>query len=80
MPGAISGSGDDKGYTFTIQATSEEIQEYYDQELRKLGASSLAIGQGDEKSTIIMIYILDGAPVSVSIIPQEDFMLVMIVK
>lgn len=79
MPGAISGEGDDKGYSFTIQATPEEIQEYYDQELRKLGATPFAVGQGDAQGTVLLMYMMDGGIISISIIPQEDFVLVIIV-
>lgn len=80
MPGAISGSGDDKGYTFTIRASTDEIQRYYDREMQKVGATPFAIGQGDGKNTVLVIYMLDGGTVSIMMLPQDDFVVVMIVK
>lgn len=80
MPGAIAGDGNDQGYRFTINATVDEIQQYYDRELGKLGATPFAVGQGDGKDTVLVIYMLDDTPVSVMMMPSDGFVLVMIVK
>jgi len=80
MPGAINGEGDDKGYTFTIHATSEEIQQYYQTELTKQGANLFATGEGNEKGTVLLIFMMGTDVVSISIIPHDDLMLVLIVK
>jgi hypothetical protein len=80
MPGAISGNGDDKGYRFTTHASSGEIQKYYDNELKKLGATLMGVGEGTEKSTVLMVFTKDDLVIGVSIIPQGDFTLVMIVE
>ena len=41
MPGAIAGEGDEEGYVFTLKATSQQVQEYYQQGLRLLQAVPL---------------------------------------
>jgi hypothetical protein len=80
MPGAISGSGDDGLYRFTTHASSEEIQKFYEDELEKFGATLIGVGEGTEKKTVIMFYTKNNMNISVSIIPQGDIMLVLIVE
>lgn len=80
MPGAIAGEGDDKGYSFTIKASPEEIQEYYEYELGKLGWTMFAAGQGTTQA-ILLIFMKDGGTCSVSILPQADgIVYVMLIK
>ncbi len=80
MPKAIAGDGDSKGYTFTIQATSDEIQDFYAKAMAKLGWTMFATGKGTTE-TILLIFMKDTATASVSIIPQADgTMYVLIVK
>lgn len=80
MPGAINGESDSKGYTFTIQAASEVIQQYYEAELGKLGFDLFAAGDGNEKNTVLLIFMKDIEIISVSILPHDDLILVLIVK
>jgi hypothetical protein len=80
MPNAIAGEGDSTGYAFTINASPDEIQEYYEQELGKLGWNMLASGQGTTNA-ILLIFMKDTSTFSVSIIPQTDgVMYVLLVK
>ncbi len=80
MPNAIAGEGDSKGYSFTINATPEEIQNFYEKELGKLGWNMLASGQGTTNA-ILLIFMKDTNTFSVSIIPQPDgIMYVLLVK
>ncbi len=79
MPGAIAGEGDAGGYRFTIQASPEEIQKYYEKELPKLGWNFLATGEGDA-GAFILIFSGSSGPLSVSIIPNGDQYIVMLVK
>src|SRR5690349_14879110 len=37
MPGATTGEGDEEGYVFAIKATSQQVQDYYQVELTRLG-------------------------------------------
>ena len=80
MPGAIAGEGDSAGYSFTIEATPEEIQAFYEQELAKLGWNMFASGQGATDTVLLMF--MQGADIfSLSIIPQPDgIMYVLLVK
>lgn len=80
MPNAIAGEGDNKGYSFTINASPDAIQKFYEKELGKLGWTLLASGQGKTSSTLL-IFIKDTSTLSVSIIPQPDgIMYVLLVK
>ena len=80
MQNAIAGEGDSEGYSFTIDAPLEEIQRFYEQELGKLGWNMFASGQGTT-DTVLLIFMKDAAILSVSIIPQPDgIMYVMLVK
>lgn len=79
MPGAIAGEGDTGGYRFTIKASRDEIQAFYESELRKLGWTLLGLGQGDTGAAI-MIFTGNDGTLSVSIIEHEAEFIVMIVK
>jgi hypothetical protein len=71
MPDAIAGEGDSTGYLFTIDSSPEEIQEYYEQELGKLGYNLFASGQGSTES-IILFFMKGDESVAISIQPQPD--------
>src|SRR5258706_8460862 len=80
MPKAIAGEGDSKGYSFTINASPDEIQKFYEKELGKLGWNMFASGQG-ATNAILLIFMKDTGTLSVSIIPQPDgTMYVLLVK
>jgi len=80
MPTAIAGEGDNKGYSFTINASADEIQKFYEKELAKLGWNMLASGQGTTNS-VLLIFMKDTGTFSVSMIPQPDgTMYVLLVK
>lgn len=79
MPAAIAGEGDDESYVFTIRATPQEIQQYYELELGKLGWQPLA--QGDEDASLMLIFTNEsGAMLTVSIIVKGEESLVLLVK
>jgi hypothetical protein len=80
MPNAIAGEGDSKGYSFTINETPDAIQKFYEEELGKLGWNMFASGQGTTNA-ILLIFMKDASTLSVSIIPQPDgVMYVLLVK
>lgn len=80
MPGAIAGEGDSKGYSFTIKASAEEIQNFYEKELNKLGWNLFANGNGDS-GTVLLIFMKGTDTFTVSIIAQPDeIMYVLLVK
>ena len=80
MSTAIAGAGDSKGYSFTVNASADEIQKFYEKELAKLGWNMLASGQGTTNS-VLLIFMKDTGTFSVSMIPQPDgTMYVLLVK
>src|SRR5574340_519155 len=80
MPGAIAGDGDSTGYAYIIDASVEEIQAYYDEELAKLGWTLFASGEGTTKA-ILMMYSKNGSMFTMTIIPRpEGVMYVLMVK
>ena len=80
MPNAIAGEGDSKGYAFTINASPDEIQKFYENELAKLGWNVFASGQGTTDA-VLLIFMKDAGTLSVSVIPQSDgTMYVLLVK
>ena len=80
MPNALAGEGDTQGYAFTIRASADEIQKFYERELGKLGWRMFASGQGTTNA-VLLIFMKDVATLSVSIVPQSDgIMYVLIVK
>jgi hypothetical protein len=79
MPGAIIGDGDEEGYVFTIQATPQQIQEYYELELGKLGWTSSVQEPGD--GSLILTFTNNvSVMLTVSIITKGDDALVLLVK
>jgi hypothetical protein len=80
MPAAINGEGDEHGYTFTVQASVQEIQGYYEAELAGIGASLFSAGEGSEKNSVLLIFLKGQELITVSIIPHEGLMVVLLVK
>jgi len=79
MPGAIAGDGDEEGYVFTIKSTPQQVQEYYQLELGKLGWQLFATGDGDP-SRMLMFMDVASTTLTVSIIARGDEVLVLLVK
>jgi hypothetical protein len=79
MPGATAGSGDDLGYTFAVQATAEEIQAFYKEKMPLLGFVYEGTGDADPNAPLL-VFRKSGYTVTVSYFPQEDEMLVLIVR
>ncbi|MBI5354212.1 MAG: hypothetical protein HZB50_16330 [Chloroflexi bacterium] len=80
MPDAIAGGGDSTSYFFTINASSEEVQKFYEKELAKLGWNFFASGQG-KTDAVLLFFMKDASTLTISIIPQPDgVMYVLLVK
>jgi hypothetical protein len=77
MPGAIAGAGDEDGYVFTTKATPQQIQEFYQRELVKLGWQPMATGDGNS-STMLIFTNNASATLSISIITKGDEALVLL--
>ena len=80
MPNAIAGEAEGNNYTFTIMASADEVQEFYETELAELGWNLFATGQG-ETDTLLLMFMKGTNILTVSIIPQPDgVMYVLLVK
>ncbi len=80
MPDALAGEASGNGYSFTVEAESSEVQVFYESKLGVLGWDLLASGKG-VTGAIIMIFTKGGETFSVSIIPQpEGILYVMLIK
>ena len=77
MPDAIAGEGDEESYVFTVKATTQQVQEYYQLELGKLGWQPLAAGNGDSS---LMFTNNASEALTVSIITKGDEALVILAK
>ncbi len=79
MPEAIAGEGDPESYVFTVKATPQQVQDYYDSELGKLGWQSL--GQGPEGNSLVLVFTdTNSATLTISILTKGDQTLVLLVK
>jgi len=80
MPGALAGQSDANSYAFTIQATPDEIQQFYLAALEKLGWTMLAASDG-ESDSVLLVFMKDANTLSVSIFSQADgVMYVLLIK
>ena len=82
MPSAIAGDGDSNSYSFTVKASPDEVQKFYEKAMAKLGWNMFASGQGATKALMLIFMKGSGSStVSVSVIPQpDDLVYVMLVK
>lgn len=78
MPGATAGEGDEEGYVFAIKATPEQIKEYYQIELGKLGWQSLETGNQDPVQ--LRFVNNTSATLTVNIMTKREEALVLLVK
>ena len=79
MPGAVTGEGDEESYVFTIKATPQQVQEYYQDELGKLGWQPFATS--NRGSSLMLMFTNDAsAALTISILTKGDQVLVLLVK
>jgi len=80
MPGAAAGDGNSQGYAFVIAASIDEVQAFYENELAEMEWNLFAVGQGGS-DTVMLIFMKGNDRVSVSILPESDGMVyVLLVK
>ena len=79
MPGAIAGDGDEESYVFAIRAMPQQVQEYYQRELSKLGWQPFAIETKDS-SRMLMFTNEASATLTISILTKGDQTLVLLAK
>ena len=79
MPGATTGEGDEEGYVFTIKATLQQVQDYYQVELASLGWQPSS-QETSNASVILSFTDSAAATLTVSILSKGDEVLVLLVK
>ena len=67
MPQAIAGDEGEGSYYFTVEATFEEVETFYESEMQLLGWNLLGVGEG-ENGALLMIFQKGDAVASVSIL------------
>jgi hypothetical protein len=79
MPNASAGEGDEEGYVFTVKATTQQVQDFYQAELGKLGWQPFGTGNRDA-SLVLMFTNSESATLTISIIAKGEEALVLLVK
>ena len=79
MTGAIAGEEKDGIYRFTTSSSREEIQLYYKRELSQRGWELTGIKEGNADA-LLLIFSMDEDTVSISILPDQNKFLVIIIK
>jgi len=79
MPGALAGDERDGIYRFTTPASPAEIQAFYKQELSQRGWELTGTKDGN-LGAILLIFSMEEDTVSISILPDQNRFLVMIIK
>lgn len=79
MPGAVSGEGDEESYVFKIRATPQQIWEYYELELGKLGWKASVQDIGENYLTMVFTNTAS-MTLTMSIIVKGENALVLMVK
>lgn len=71
MAQAIAGDEGEGSYYYTVEATVEEVETFYESEMQPLGWSQLGVGEG-ENGALLMIFQKDEVIVSVSILLLDE--------
>ena len=79
MPGATAGEGDEEGYVFTTKATAQQVQDYYQVALGRLGWQ-LSDQETSNSSVLLSFTDSTAATLTVSILAKGDEVLVLLVK
>lgn len=79
MPGALTGSGDEAGYAFTVRATGEDVRDFYLEHLPDFGWQHFGSGAGDPNPAL-MIFMKGSETLTVSYFPRDDGLLVLLVR
>jgi hypothetical protein len=81
MPGAIAGRESDDSYEFSIEATPQEVQDFYERELSQQGYSLWAVGENDATGEPAMLMLSKGTDMlTISIIVEAEYLLVMMIQ
>jgi hypothetical protein len=79
MPGAVAGEGDEESYVFAIQATLQQVREYYELEMGKLGWQSSV--EGDGTTSLMLTFTKDASEtLTMNVLAKGDEVLVILLK
>jgi len=79
MSDAILGEEKEDGYSYSIKAAAEQVQDYYDTEMPKIGWKFFATGRG-ETGSLLLMYQKDEKTTTVSIFEQGGLTLVLLIQ
>jgi len=77
MPDALAGEGDEESYVFTVRATPQQVRDFYQLELGKLGWQPLA---ATDKDSSLLFMDSREATLMISMRAKGDETLVLLVK
>jgi hypothetical protein len=72
MAEAVAGDGTDTVYTYSIYASFDEIESFYDKEMVVLGWERSATGTSAAGQSLMLIYMKNGAMVLVALAPGSN--------
>jgi hypothetical protein len=78
MPGAVAGEGDEESYVFKIRATPQQIWEYYELELGKLGWKASVQDIGENYLTLVFTNTASRTLTMSIIVKGEDALVLMV--
>jgi len=79
MPGAIGGKEEGGGYSYTVKATVQQVQDFYAKEMPKLGWQSLTVGTG-ETGNLILIFQKGDKTGTIGVVAQGDVTFVLLLQ
>lgn len=71
MPSAISGEEITNGYYYAVNSSPDDIQQFYEIALAKLGWNLFATGQGETEARMLF-FMKDAETLTISIFPKSD--------
>jgi hypothetical protein len=78
MPAAREGAEDNGAYSYTVNASVEDVQAYYDQQMPLAGWAYFASGEG-EAGNLLLMYQKDNITATIGVIAQGGSTLVLLV-
>ena len=78
MPEAAEGAEEDGAYSYIVNASVEDVQAYYDQQMSLAGWAYFASGEG-EAGNLLLMYQKDNITATIGVIAQDGSTLVLLV-
>jgi hypothetical protein len=79
MPGAVAGEGDEESYVFTTHATLQQVREFYELEMGKLGWQSSV--EGDGTTALMLTFTKDASEtLTINVLAKGGEVLVLLSK